>query len=63
MLVPLAMAVPWLAAVPTATEVAAPPVMFSVTGVAAALYATVSEAALATGGTSITVIAYDWVAV
>ncbi len=49
MLVPLAVAVPWLAALATATLVAAPPVMFSVIGLALLLAATVALTALAVG--------------
>ena len=47
--VPLAVAVPWLAAVETATLVGAPPVMFSVMGLLLLPCATVALLAFATG--------------
>jgi hypothetical protein len=49
MLVPLAVAVPWLAAEATVTLVAVPPVRFSVIGSAEESYATVAETAPAMG--------------
>ena len=49
MLVPLAVAVPWLAAEATATLVAAPPPRLSVIGLALLLAATVALTALAIG--------------
>ena len=49
MLVPLAVAVPWLAAVATVTLVAVPPPRLKVMGLALLLAATVALAALATG--------------
>ena len=49
MLVPLAVAVPWLAAEATATLVAAPPPRLSVIGLALLLAATVALTALAVG--------------
>ncbi len=50
MLVPLAVALPWLGALATATLVAAPPVMFKGIVLALLLAATVVLSALATGG-------------
>ena len=50
MLVPLAVAVPWLAALDTATLVAAPPLRLSVIGLALLLAATVALTAKAVGG-------------
>ena len=56
---PLAVAVPWVALVPTATEVAVPPVMFSAIGLLVLPYATVALTALATGGGFCTLIVSD----
>ena len=50
MLVPLAVAVPWLAALATATLVAAPPLRLRVIGLALLLAATVALRAPASGG-------------
>ncbi len=47
---PLAVAVPWLAAVETATLVGVPPVMFSVTALLLLPWATVALLAFAVGG-------------
>ena len=55
MLVPLAVAVPWLAALATATLVAAPPLRFSVIGLALLLAATVALTAPATGAWAVIV--------
>ena len=49
MLVPLAVAVPWLAALATATLAAAPPLRFSVMGLELLLAATVALTGPATG--------------
>ena len=55
MLVPLAVAVPWLACVATATETAVPPLRLSVIGLLVELKATVALTAPATGAAGFTV--------
>ena len=55
MLVPLAVAVPWAAALATATLVAAPPLRLRVIGLALLLAATVALTADATGSAALTV--------
>jgi hypothetical protein len=55
MLVPLAVAVPWAAALATATLVAAPPLRLRVIGLALLLASTVALTAEATGSATLTV--------
>ena len=55
MLVPLAVAVPWLAALVTATLVAVPPLMMRATALALLLAATVIFSGAAMGGPALTV--------
>ncbi|MNN21340.1 hypothetical protein D3C81_1346570 [compost metagenome] len=55
---PLDVAAPWLAADATATEVAAPPLRFSVIGLALLPYATVALTLPATGAPAATVPEY-----
>jgi len=54
--VPLAVAVPWLACVATATETAVPPLRLSVIGLLVELKATVALTAPATGAAGFTVM-------
>ena len=56
MLVPLAVAVPWLAPLATATLAGVPPVMFRVMALLLLLAATVALTALATGAWGLTVM-------
>ena len=58
MLVPLAVAVPWLAALATATLVAAPPLRLRVIGLALLLAATVALRAPAIGEAALMVMEY-----